>query len=106
MGINDIPNITSRVELKKEPGKLDKSQKKNEETSKGSEVTTTGTEDSVEITDAKTAVEKENIIASQTSIEDFDHAKSLLASVIDDVDENNLLEIHGNADKIKTFLIM
>jgi hypothetical protein len=105
MGINDIPEITSRVELKKESDRLDKTSKKKEEAIKGSEAPA-NTEDSVEITDAKIAIEKENILASKTTIENFDHAKSLLANVLDDVDEENLLQIHGNADKIKTFLIM
>lgn len=104
MGIKDILNTLGRVELKKSENKPGKAKGQNE-SSKQSEVPVTAN-DSVEITDRRMAVEKENILASQTSIESFEHAKAILSDVLNDVDEENLLEIHGNADKIKTFLIM
>ncbi len=104
MGIKDISSLGGRVELKKDFNKSDKAQKKKADVSKQKPPEVVA--DSVEIADAKVAIEKENILASQVSIEDFEQAKSLLAKVIDGLDVENLLEIHGNAAKVNSFLTM
>jgi hypothetical protein len=104
MGIKDVPGIAGRIELKKESEKLSSTKKNNDSAQKNE--TTANVKDSVEITNARISIEKENILAAETSIENFDHAKSLLHSILNEIDEKNLLEIHGDADKIKTFLVM
>jgi hypothetical protein len=106
MGIKDIPGIVGRAFFKKESVKPNKIDEKQESPSQTEVASAPVASDSVEITDAQIAIEKENILASQNSIEDFDHAKSVLTSILNGVDEKNLLEIHGDADKVKTFLVM
>lgn len=105
MGIKDIPDIARQVELKKEFNKPGGISKKKEGALKKEEVSEQA-QDTLDISDAKVAVEKENILASKTSIADFEHANALLESILADLNEKNLLEIHGNANRIKTFLIM
>lgn len=106
MGIKDIPGTAGRALLRNEFDKAKKSQQKKDGALKQESVSSARPEDSVNISDAKLAVEKENLLASQASIEDFNYAKSILSDILDEVDEKNLFDIHGNADKIKTFLIM
>ena len=101
MVINDV---TGGINLKKDLRKVD-SAPRNKESSEKKEISTSS-EDSVELTNTKLAVEKENILASKNSIEDFEHAKSILSGILNSVDEKNILEIHGNADKVKSFLVM
>ncbi len=104
MVIRDLPEVAGRVELKKELNKSGRAHKKKDGALKKSVLVRET--DSVDIADAALAVEKENLLASKASIEDFEHAKSILSSILDRLDERNLMEIHGNADKIKSFLIM